>query len=127
MKPTPWFPIDTPPVRQGRYEVMDRTTGNRRFWLFEGVDGAGNAIWFSEDSLLIMHMQSMMWRGVTDEIWTQGNGEQVPVFMMHEEHVKNVLRLILRKKRERDAQLFRIIATPGSAWERGMLDRYTLR
>lgn len=104
MKPTPWFPIDTPPARPGRYEVLDlRTRRPGSYWQFEGVDSAGNAIWFPEStSMLVMQLSDLVWRGVTDELWTQANGEQVPVFMMHEEHVKNVLRMLMGKARARN-------------------------
>ena len=37
-----------------------------------------------------------------DEVWTTKEGQRVHVFQMTEEHAKNALRMILRKRRERE-------------------------
>lgn len=36
----------------------------------------------------------------TDELWTTKDGTQIPVSQMSEQHVRNALRMILRRKRE---------------------------
>lgn len=41
---------------------------------------------------------------MNDEIYTSRSGKQTPVAELAEEHIRNILRMILRTKREQDEQ-----------------------
>lgn len=127
MKPTPWFPITTEPVRDGDYNVRDPKTGTIGRWRWHGVPG-GTGTWFIygtgsyQTSALPKQLE---WCGLTDEIWTSRDGRQLAVFEMDCEHAKNCLRQILRVKRERDVAMVHgkvdrgLWQPQGSSWERG--------
>ena len=102
MKPTPWFSIDTPPVRDGHYEVRDPSTSAQAMWQYWTQPGLPG-YWVIGGAGVVQGVYGLQWRGVTDEIWTTRLGEKIPIFAMHEEHAKNSLRMVIRVAREKQA------------------------
>lgn len=124
MKPGPWIPITSQPVRNGLYDVRDSVTKSTARWIWYGVPGGGGEWRVPEGLYVTTYPDTLEWRGLTDEIWTTRDGQEVPVFQLDGEHAKNILRMLMRKARERDLEMIGQGIKRGSwlsrdAWERG--------
>lgn len=96
------------PWESGEYDVYNGYKWQRMWW----EEALG--VWRTGPDGNVVHPDiNSVWRGLAeapyDEVWTSADGRQTKVANMHEEHVRNVLRLLIRTARNKKEQAKRAV------------------